>query len=215
MGGASQLNIERVLDESIKGNGLRGDIPLLNGAARTGILNLTGATTPAVVAIDTTDDVIRWLFGDTAATVAAWSFWMPDDYARAAKSRQGVTDDIVVKAVARKVDSSTDENADLALQCQVSWYTPGTDTTVKTLTTPAKATLAASTTGSGVTGFAKYTLDIGERLRAESKTILPGDKVRLILGPDDTVGTTNMTMDVSAVKVTYRKHAALATVADR
>jgi len=215
MGGASQLNIEDVLDRSVKGNGRRGDIPLFNGAARTGILNLTGSTTPAIVAVDTNDDAIQWVFNDTASTVAAWSFRMPGDYARTGKSRQGVTDDIVVKAVARKVDSSTDENATLNLQAQVYWSTPGTDTTNNSLTTPAKALLAASTTGSGLTGFAEYTLDIGARLRAESKSIKPGDKVRIVIGPDATVGTTNMTMQVQCANVTYRKHAALATEANR
>ena len=56
---------------------------------------------------------------------------------------------------------------------------------------------------------------ISGKMRMHYIRILPGDKVRLIIGPDDTVGTTNMTMDVSSVKVTYRKHAALATESDR
>lgn len=77
---------------------------------------------------------------------------------------------------------------------------------LSSLTTPATAELAASSTGADLSSFALYELDLGARLAAESKTVAVGDMVRLVLGPNEQVGTTDMNMEVLAIALRTRHH---------
>ncbi len=177
-------------------------------------LTLTATTEPDLIAMGTTQYGIKWDHGGTTTDYAAFDFIMPHEFGENAPPAY----DIKLVVVARKWDTSADENADLALQCQCAWFTPGvlsnprqstltatapTLTTAagsgKILTTPAKALMAGAAIiadNTVMTGFARYELDIGARLRAESLTMNAGDVVQLRLSPNEVVGATDMDLEI-------------------
>lgn len=207
MSGANPLNIETVVNEFEPGNGYRQhiQIPLSDWTLGTGAVLTTG-TTPALAAVATNANLIKWVFGDDAADVIQYQFAAP---------RQWAVDknDLVLRVWARKKDAAADENADLKIQCQMYWHSlqqtsggTATAAALSSLTTPAKALLAASSTGADLSSFALYELDLGARLTAESKTIAVGDNVRLVVGPNEQVGSTDMVMEVLALQLRTRLH---------
>jgi len=205
--GSSPLHLEMAVNNAEWINGWRQDIPipLSDWTLGTGAVLTTG-TTPRLSAVATNVNDIVWIFSAVATDVIQYQFTVP---------RQWAIDknDLVLRVWARKKDSSSDENATLNIQCQMYWsslqQTSGgtaSAAALSSLTTPAKALLAASSTGADLSSFALYELDLGARLTAESKAISVGDNVRLVFGPDATVGTTDMTLEALAFQLRTRTH---------
>ena len=220
--GTSAQDIERVADGKQRGFGFPEDLMIPLGALRdsTGYTPLSNATTPEITAMNTNFDVVKWDHGDTAAHTFEFEFQMTRAFAE-------LQDFLKVRVPVRKVDTS-DENPDLCLQAQIFAFEPGAmsdpsvqsasgtaptvvagETTAITLTTVAKSLLPAAdttATNANLVGWATAVLDIGERLRAERKRIRAGAIVKIVIGPDDTVGTTDMDVEAGPVTVTVRRH---------
>lgn len=128
--------------------------------------------------------VIQWEFDDTASTPAIYTGTIPDDFKTASP-------EWVVTVPTRKVDSGADENADLDLRLDLTWVTSAG--AVDSITA-IDVLLDASNDGDPVV-FQQCEFDLGAALIAAGKTIPVGATFALTLSPDDTVGTTNMTME--------------------
>lgn len=207
MSGASPLTIEAVTNDFEPGDGFRQDfpIPLSDWKLGNGTVLTTG-TTPRLAAFLTNVNVINWAFGSAATDVIQYAFTVP---------RQWAVDknDLVLRVWARKKDAASDENADLKIQCQMYWHSlqqtsggTATAAALSSLTTPVSATLAASSTGADASSFALYELDLGAQLTAESKALSVGSNVRLVFGPNETVGTTDMALELIAAQLRTRVH---------
>lgn len=114
----------------------------------------------------------------------------------------------------------------------VYWFTPTTDIAIRSLTTGAVGEQASATTGLGngsaylpfisasnedattnLTGFAPMVMDIGARLRAEGKRILPGDVVRIVLGVN--VAYADAQMQMMTTRLRYWRNACFNDVRQR
>ncbi|MCC6996650.1 MAG: hypothetical protein IT370_18710 [Deltaproteobacteria bacterium] len=166
--------------------------------------------------------MLKWDHNDATTDFLLLSGLMPRQFAE-------LLDDLAIVCVARKVDATADENADLCLQAQVRWFQPGTldrpdvqsasdtaptltagDSALGALTTPAKALLAGTLgANSNLTGFGTYVIDIGERLRAEEARIEAGSVLQIEFGPDDTPGTTDMDIEIAPPILCLRRHVGL------
>jgi len=190
-------------------------IPLTLGSWRdkSGLTG-TASTEPDIVSMAGVYGM-KWDNGGTTTDHATATFTMPFEFSPQAVPQQ----DIKLSVVARKLDAASDENANLALQASLSWFTPGevdnprqNDTTATapvevtaagtatSLTTPAAVLLAAATVASVNTaagGFHRYELDLGARLRAEGKAIKAGDIVHITLAPNETVGSSDMDLEIA------------------
>ncbi len=219
----SAFDIERALKGSMANEGYN-DQPLMTlGWLDASLAPLSTSTAPEILAHNTNNIVLKWDHGDTAANYIQVPFSMPDNFA-------AEQDELIVIVAARKVDSGGDENADLALQAQIYAQKPGqldnpdeqditatvpTQTTapassVVSLTTPAKALLAACDTSAATsngTGWHEYEINIGRRLRDEGLEIPRGAICNLRIGPDDTVGSSNMDVEIGIPRLVLRRHA--------
>ncbi len=206
-------------------NPFRNDLPIPLGAWRDKSgLTLTATTEPDLIQMANGPFGMKWDHGGTTTDFASLDFPMPFTFAE----DNGVPKfDFKLMCSARKLDAAADENADLCLQAQIVWFTPdaldnpvgqvatsvvpklgGVSTTLKTLTTPALALMATATiaaANTATTGFARYSLDIGARLRAEGKSIYAGDIVQIRLSPNEAVGTTDMDLEVLSPRVVLRR----------
>lgn len=178
-------------------------VPLFSLKLGTG-LTLTGATTPALVAVNTDNIAVQYATAATAATVVSYQTTIPRQFKSLVDAGDGLTGSLKARILARKVDA-TDENANLALRVNIIAYSQG-DTAGTTLTTPIDVELAASTAAGDYSSFAWYEFDIGAALLAESKRVDGGDSLRLFIGPNETVGSADMTMQVAAVVLVYERH---------
>lgn len=180
---------------------------------------LTGASTPAATNLLTNEEIISWAANAAVTVQAAVKFSMPDNYAflvgnpgRAAATVDTAAildDDIKLICNMRRQRAAADTGA-WAARATVFWYTPGTTaaslTTFTTNPTAAVPTIAADNTAA-LTGFARLTFDIGARLRAEGRRILPGDEVRVLIGPD--AANANAALQMTSSLVQYRRHMGL------
>jgi hypothetical protein len=219
---ASRLTLEKTIQTSVpSNNGIERVLPLPIESARVGLGGITGSTAPETVAIETNQIAAKWDHGDGTSAVLHWQFPMPYDYNPLAygvspTSGSMVQQNLYLKADIRKIDSA-DENADLAYTCKIYFRSTGdadlsTNTTVITQTL--SATLAAASTN--LDGFITYTWDIGAALRTDSLRIDPGDIVRICIAPHETVGTTDMDVEMTDAVLYYRATAAgISTVANR
>lgn len=193
-------------------------------------LNTTAAATPFKAVTNTSIPIVRWRQDAAATDFALWSGTVPGEYST-------FVDDLCLDLLLRKNDSSTDENADLAMQVMARWWTPGVaDPTIAAATVPVptagdaalvalpavvKRTLAAPVNAT-VAGFAWHRFDLSlgvargltDALR-EGARIAPLDQLILEIGPDDTVGTTNMTVDLAGAFLRWRTGFNLNTRASR
>lgn len=208
MGSINPRTFEQQVLETIPDCGIpRDETPgLFDWRAYTNRAALSAATTPNLAALDTKGDFVRWDHGDTSAKGVYRQFNVGREFAQHANR-------LMVRALARKT-GATDENADLALQAQIYWFTTD-DSAFNSLATPAKATLAAASAWTGVDGFEWYDLDIGARLEAEGAVIESGATAVIVVGPDDTVGTAAMTLDLADLVIAPHKHACYYAKADR
>lgn len=105
----------------------------------------------------------------------------------------------------------------------VVWWTPGSETALQSLTTNPAGVQASTTTGlslgstyallpaitadntDDLVGFCPMVMDIGERLRAEGKRILPGDQVQILVGPEAV--NANAIMQMTSAWVRYKANA--------
>lgn len=220
---AGTFDFERSADGKFRAGGFPEDVMITLGQLRdsTGYTALSNSTTPEIAAMNTNFDVIKWDHGDTSAHTVEFEFQMSRAFAE-------LQDFLQVRVPIRKVDT-VDENADLCLQAQIFAFEPGTlsdpsvqlstgtvpvavagETTAITLTTVAKSLLPAcnaSSSNSTLVGWVTVVLDIGERLRAEGKRIKAGAIVKIVIGPDDTVGATDMDVEAGPPVLTVRRHA--------
>lgn len=138
-------------------------------------------------------------------------------------------------AIARRSRGAADATGTantLTPVAQVHWFTPGTDIVIRSLTTGAVGEQASAATGLGngsaylpfisasnedattnLTGFAPMVMDIGARLRAEGKRILPGDVVRIVLGVNAQYADAQM--QVIATRLRYWRNACFNDVRQR
>lgn len=204
MFGPNALNIIKSLRYARLPNpkiGVREDFDIPLGAWRLGTLaTITTATEPLYAATLTSYRVISYTAAGAAANNIAYSGTVPRDFVSTA------TKYLKLRIAARKVDSGADENPDLGLTCNLIWMTP-TSTSLLSLTTPASSGVLAAATDGTTANFAWYTFDLGARLAAESKTLSPGDLFRLSVAPDDTVGTTDMTLQIAGTHLVWERHA--------
>ncbi len=214
MGGASELTIERVIHQSVEDIGFRieKDLPLHMWKEASG-LNLTAATTPGLQTLLTNDVSVDWAAASATSVKATTRFRMPKVFARRSTSPVA-TDryDFQLKVVARKkeaTDVAGSGGATLGMTAQIYWWTPGTDTALNSLTTPVTVTFPdfVSDNTANLQGFSELSFDLGAELRAESKTINPGDIVRVVLAPTATTGT-GVTMQMTGASLVLRSHAA-------
>jgi len=222
MPGTSRLTLEQTIQSSVPSkNGIERVLGLPIESSRVGLAGISGSTAPETVAIETNQIAAKWDHGDGTSAILHWQFPMPADYNPAAygvspTSGSMVQQNLYLKADIRKIDSA-DENADLAYTCKIYFRTTGdadlsTNTTVISQTL--SGTLAAASTN--LDGFATYTWDIGAALRADSLQIDPGDIVRICIAPHETVGTTDMDVEMTDARLFYRGTAAgISTVASR
>lgn len=226
-GDGSPLNIEQAMQTSEPDHGYAEDLllPLGSWRDKSG-LTLTASTEPDVSAVNGQLG-LKWDHGGAASDFALCDFTMPLQFAEN-------QDRLKLVVAARKLDAAADENADLMIQAQVLWSSPGkvnkpSETnaaaavptqsvapspleTLNTLTTPAKALLAAAVINSGDPGnegIFEYELDIGARLRAEGKRINAGDRVEIRFGPNETVGSADMDLETSIPILRIVRHASL------
>lgn len=196
---------------------------------------LTGATAPPLL-VEANAVTINWALSSTVKL--AWQFEMPDNYAvvssfpgraaTAVDTAAVLDDDIKVFVTARRRHTANsleaDANNSKILEVDVKWFTPPGNgaavTTNNSLTTPARITLpdktlpAATTNVGNNNNYSTLTFDIGARLRAEGKRILPGDIVTLSLGPS-TNGSAATTIQVAATQLQYRRHIGLRDLRQR
>ncbi|MCA9280342.1 MAG: hypothetical protein H6815_00440 [Phycisphaeraceae bacterium] len=181
------------------------NVPLSSLLISTRALIGTG-TAPKVAALATSLDMIEWVTANGAANFVTAEFVVPDTYA---SEKTG----LVVRMLARKAVGSGDENTDLKLSATPYWFTPGSDTAVQTLSAAVTQTLSAAVTEADLSGFAWYEFDLGAAMRDESKTIEGGDICKLLIGPNETVGSDSMTLQVAGIEVWSREHLAMSTPA--
>ena len=221
MPGASKLNIEKVIQSSRPStNGIQKVLGLPGAHSRAGPSARSGSTAPGAVAA-LAQAATPSSTGDGTSAIMHWQFPMPADFNPYAvgispTSGAAVAQNLYLKADIRKIDSA-DENADLAYTCKIYFRSTGdadlsTNTTVISQTL--SGTLAAASTN--LDGFATYTWDIGAALRADSLRIDPGDIVRICIAPHETVGTTDMDVEMTDATLYYLGTAAgISTYANR
>jgi hypothetical protein len=179
---------------------------------------LTNASTPAAALITADHDVLQWALSAAVTVQATLQFDMPDTYAylcsnpgRAASTvdtSATLDDQLFLQCAVRRAIAGTDVVA-WAARLMVSWFTPGTSTSPTVLTTGATVVVPTvdGDNTANVSGFSRVSFDIGARLRAEGKRILPGDVVRLFLGPDAV--NANSVLQIASTSLRFRRHASI------
>lgn len=204
--GPNATNIESSLRYADAGVGFYAEqaIPLLSMRTAAG-LTLTASTDPSIEAVGTNGLSIMWAFDDDAADLAIYETTLPRNFRSIVDPGDGRRGSLKLRVLARKVDA-TDENTDLDLRVQLFAFSQG-DTAYTTLTTPVDKLLATSTAAADLSSFAWYEFDLAAQLRTESKRVDGGDFLKIQIGPDDTVGATDMKLQVMQVLLCYEVHA--------
>lgn len=223
-GSAFGLTLEPGIRGSIPNGGFPLDRPIpLNDWRTASSLDLTAtaAATPYRALANTSIPVIVWRQDGAATDLIRTSLLVPGQY-------DPKVDDLRLLVAARKVDAASDENTDLALGCIARYATLGqTNPKLSATTTPAappalsgytpaitgdKALTAAtqvnrllvgSSTGADVSTFALYEFNLG------NNGIKPCDLLILELFPHETVGTTDMVVQVAATSLRWHQNASL------
>lgn len=128
-----------------------------------------------------------------------------------------------LQLMARKLDTSgsATDNADLAMTATMNWLysdpndasSPG-DTALNSLTTPASFILDAQSVAAAEEGFKWYTLDLGARLQAESKSLKPNSAFQILISVNEAVGTAQA-IEIIGARLRYRVHPAFVNRTDR
>mgnify|MGYP000258103911 CR=1 FL=1 len=220
---SGSFDFERSARSALPNEGFNDQPLTILGMFDASLAALSTSTAPEILATVTNGIVLKWDHGDTASSYIQIPFTIPDWYVQE-------SDYIVLIVPARKVDSGGDENTDLCLQAQLYWQKPGQlntpdqqsatatapvakttgDTSQKSLTTPAKALMAGANTSaatSNTTGWFEYEINLGVRLHAEGKEISRGSLCNLRLGPNETVGSSDMDVEIGIPRLAIRRHA--------
>lgn len=157
---------------------------------------ITDSTAPAPVAATAGNGFhLQWEAGAGAGDYVLTQFIATE---RLHTSRQTM----VFKCFGCKIDSATDENADLDLRLRVSFSSDG-GLTFNMVTI--SQTLPASSTAEVAN---ELEFDIGAALEAAGKSIDPGDLVVLRLYPHQTVGSDDMVLQAWGPRLWTREHLA-------
>ncbi len=133
---------------------------------------------------------IQWSVGATTTDIAYWHGQVPMDY-------DPVEDKLRLVVRVRKTDA-IDENANLALVCNAKWFDSASiagEALAAVLTSDA---LAASTTGTDWDDFEEVIFNL------DGHGLKPGAVLELSVYPNETVGSTDMTLDMISARIDYR-----------
>jgi hypothetical protein len=207
-------------------------LPFGRWFAQDNLTTLSGLTVPQVALIGTNQLCLQWLSAANATTGGmSIEIVVPGSY-------NPTIDQLYLCAALRKFDPlGVDENADLAFQVSMAQHLPGTvDPAIAAATVPAtthlvdpsestsaamdavvKRTLAAASATTML--FYEYQWDLGANKRttagdrdalSQALRIKPNDRLTLKFGPDDTVGSSDMTVECSGIFLRWIRHAGLA-----
>lgn len=220
---ANPRSLEHAIDHSEPNFGYRADLcPSLGDLRTESGGDITGSTTPVrdTMAADTDYDVVKWAAADPTSVVATIQKTVEGEFAEGQK-------DLLLEVLASCYGSGTVGTT--AIQAAVNWWTPGLakhayatpgvgvyasktdgDSAETVLTIPASAQIgsAAVPAVAALSAFRWYTLDIGARLRAETKTLSPGDIMKVRIGLSATVPA-NLTVELAGYRWRFKRHAAL------
>ncbi len=160
---------------------------------------------PELVTVSTDFRVVKWDHDATAADFIRHNFVIPRWFPLLEGSEYGIK--LIVPA--RKVDATADENSDLKLQCGASWIdSDDSSDGVDSLATAAVSdALPASVTDTDGQNFTNIVIDLGAQLKTESASLLAGRQLALKLGPNETVGSTDMDLQIMQPVLEIRRHA--------
>lgn len=202
------LNLEYFILQSEPDRGNRDDFEFnLQGWLDAAGALIAAGTTPDLATVDTDIFAIKWDHGDTATNVIRAQVTLPGRFAEQIR-------DLKVICKVRKKDAGADENAALAMRGTVAYINPGGSARV-TLTTAATALIPSTANGTAISNFVDVSVDIGARLVAEGKTINGGAVVVFKIGPNGTVGATDLDLELASVTIRGSFHSALFDKNDR
>lgn len=214
--GDNSLAIEQTLMAAQNNGGYFEDFVLQQTGWRAQTLVGLAATaggTPYLQFVHTNLPVITWRFDATAANFISASFTVPGQY-------DPLTDQLYFIAALRK-SFTTADNATLAMQMQVRQHLPGSaspsigaavapsvalttltagETALTSFTAPVKRLLPASSVAAVISDFAYYQFDLGNDKRGtltDALRLRPLESVALEFGPDNTVGGTDLQVQMA------------------
>jgi hypothetical protein len=199
----NSIAIESTIANALRTSGVPRSIHLSTAVARNASgLPLTDATasspTAPVLGINAATDPLAWLQSGAETDYASWTFPVPEGW-----PEDPTKVFAVIQVWAKCVDTAT-ENSDLRLLAKINRVRAGA---VTAMATGALSSIVGANVSTGyVSGFVEYTIDVGARVRAEKLTFAPGDAVQVQVGPNETVGTTNMVLAVAQSRLLYKEH---------
>jgi len=186
-------------------------LPLANFRT-TANASLTSATTPSTQPLNANMFVIDWAFGATAGTRCNIAGRMPGQYAQDKYAFR-----LLIRGAKYDADAA-DENNDLKFRATLYWFN-STATGVQSQVVDSEVVTAAAIPIdlSDITLFdwQVYDLDFGAALLAAGKQIKANDSFVLHIGPNGTVGSSNMHLVMMDACIRWRRHASLRSRADR
>lgn len=206
--GPNALHIENSIASAELQGGFKSDcllpITISNAVDKNGDY-LLASTAPGTHAVNGIP-VIQWATSATAAEFARWPFAMPGEWAETLFGFD-------VFVLVRKVDA-TDENANLAMIADLSWFEgnpqgTASEATLTTLTAVQSEALSTSAAASDLSGFEWHHLDLGAAMLAQAKEPSGLDACYLDIAPHETVGSSDMVLQMAQILVRVRRHTAL------
>lgn len=173
---------------------------------------LTSATTPSTQPLNTNMFVIDWAFGATAGTRCNIAGRMPGQYAQDKYAFR-----LLIRGAKYDADGA-DENTDLKFRSTLYWFNSIATGVQSQVVDSAVVTAAAIPVDlADITAFdwQVYDLDFGAALLAAGKQIKANDSFVLHIGPNETVGSSNMHLVMMDACIRWRRHASLRSRADR
>ncbi|HZW08007.1 MAG TPA: hypothetical protein VFF65_12865 [Phycisphaerales bacterium] len=163
--------------------------------------------------------VIQWRQDADATNRVVFNFKVPGQYNPA-------SDKLLVIASLRKADAdNVDENPDLSFQVDMNWHRPGwCDPAAAAGAVPTFKRLSGGTFALAapvtrrfayiviptVKDWLDYQFNLNKGLgRSATQTIQPHDELAISIGPNETVGDTNMTVDMKGLVVRWFRGASL------
>ena len=204
MSGTAEHNIERVMNRAVlhTGRRIRHNMPVYGWRAGNQD-GLSSSSSPSLQTIATSLPVIRWAFNASNANPIRSEVLIPQTFRDPDQASERL---FTLYALARKRDTSADENGTLALNAQVSIYRNNARIT---LTSDPTILLPAAKIGdtTGTDGWTLLTYDVAAAHNSDSgNRIQRGDLVQILLYPSATVGTTDMVLEMKGAWIDWREH---------
>jgi len=221
--GPNSLMIEESIANSEPQRGYRADyvIPSPISAFRLpggAVLPATGAGIVGYGVMETGADGIVW--DDTAAAtdIISLAFNTPGEFFESGLDggTGGPPVELIVRGLIRKHDTtgSATDNADLTLDADFDWF-DAADTALQSIAAVVAGTAASLVMAAGFSGFYWQEWNITQGMTAAQRNSFAGSSYCLLsLKPNETVGTA-LAIDLAAVDIRLRRHAALRTRSDR